>query len=264
MLHFKPIAVALTALTLGGIGAVAVAMASGGGGVHASAKGAPVIVVVGSRHNEDTDLERESHETETITSTTTLTLSKEVDDSKENDDHDVELESDMTGTVTSTHSLKVAISIANFFSVPVTSVVELHGSGWGYGEIFKLYELARISGKSPDEIQAMRASGLGWGQIAKALNVKLGGGEDHVTLGGVISGHDEISGTQIIQNDRRKTQKPQKSRANSDSVIVNPHGNQNSGNQSNQGNHGNTRKSDHGSGHPNGGGQDHSGSKKKP
>jgi hypothetical protein len=214
MLHFKQIAVALTALTLGGIGAVAVAMASGGGGVPTTAKTAPVTIIAGSRHNEDTDLEQESHETETITSTTTLTLSKEIDDSNENDDHEVELESDMTGTVTSTHAIKVAISIADFFSVPVTSVVQLHGSGWGYGEIFKLYELARLSGKSPDEIQAMRAYGLGWGQIAKALNVKLGGRGDHVTLGGVISGHDEISGTETIQEDRHNTQKSRNSRSN--------------------------------------------------
>jgi hypothetical protein len=42
-------------------------------------------------------------------------------------------------------------------------VTALHDSGWGYGDIEKLYEMAKASGKSVTNIEAMRASGKGWG-----------------------------------------------------------------------------------------------------
>ncbi len=100
--------------------------------------------------------------------------------------------SNVSGTVTSTNSLsaslKVANAIAKYFSVPVSDVVALHNSGWGYGEIFKLYQLAKDSGKTVDEIKAMRESGMGWGVIEHTLG--LPPGNHGKNLGGAVSGRN--------------------------------------------------------------------------
>ncbi len=80
----------------------------------------------------------------------------------------------ITATEPLTGSLKIATAIANYFKVPVADITKLHDSGWGYGEIFKLYSLAQASGKTVAEIKALRDSGQGWGQIAKALNLSPG------------------------------------------------------------------------------------------
>ena len=45
--------------------------------------------------------------------------------------------------------------------------------GYGFGEIDLAYELAQISGKPVSEIFAMRASGMGWGNIKKAIEAGL-------------------------------------------------------------------------------------------
>lgn len=45
---------------------------------------------------------------------------------------------------------------------------------FGKGELEIVEDLAKASGKSVDEILAMRKSGKGWGQIAHELGVKLG------------------------------------------------------------------------------------------
>jgi hypothetical protein len=58
-------------------------------------------------------------------------------------------------------SLKVATAIANEFSVAVKDVTALHDKGWGYGEIEKLYEMARESGASVSLIEPMRTGGKG-------------------------------------------------------------------------------------------------------
>jgi len=44
----------------------------------------------------------------------------------------------------------------------------------GKGEMAIAQDLARRSGKSLDEIVAMRKTGLGWGQIAHKLGLQLG------------------------------------------------------------------------------------------
>jgi hypothetical protein len=63
----------------------------------------------------------------------------------------------------------------------------LHNTGWGFGEIARLYELANLSGKPLAEIQDLRVAGAGWGEIEKTLGVKLGKGGGN--LGSIISGH---------------------------------------------------------------------------
>jgi hypothetical protein len=90
----------------------------------------------------------------------------------------------ITATGTLTGSLKIATAIANFFKVPVADITKLHDSGWGYGEIFKLYSYAQASGKSVADIMAMRDAGQGWGEIAKALN--LSPGNHGVNLGSIM------------------------------------------------------------------------------
>ena len=47
-------------------------------------------------------------------------------------------------------------------------------TGLGYGGLFIANSLASATGKSFDEIAALKASGHGWGWIAKQNNVKLG------------------------------------------------------------------------------------------
>jgi hypothetical protein len=69
---------------------------------------------------------------------------------------------------------KVAADIAKAYNVPVSQITQLHASRWGYGEIEMMYALAKASGKTPAEIQAMRQSGLGWGEIAHRLHMSLG------------------------------------------------------------------------------------------
>ena len=88
------------------------------------------------------------------------------------------------------NSLKVATAIANQFGVSVSDVTALHNSGWGYGEIVKLYEMAKASGKSVTDIEAMRASGKGWGEIAAMLNTSVSG--LGYNLGAIMSGQVNV------------------------------------------------------------------------
>jgi hypothetical protein len=94
----------------------------------------------------------------------------------------------ITSTVTLTGSQKIAVDIAQYFSgtVTATQVISLHNAGWGYGEIFKLYQLAQASGADPETIMGMRASGMGWGEIARALDQEPG--NKGVNLGAAVSG----------------------------------------------------------------------------
>lgn len=103
----------------------------------------------------------------------------------------------VTSTLRITSPVKAAISIARYFSVPVTSVMELHVSGWGFGGIFKLYNYAKLSGQSVESIQAMReVEQMGWGQIAKTFGLHPGNKGNN--LGGIISGRNVVSGTSQI------------------------------------------------------------------
>ena len=101
----------------------------------------------------------------------------------------------VTSTLDVTNSQKIAIDIAKYFSgtVTVTQVISLRNAGWGYGEIFKLYELAKESNKSPAVIMAMRAAGMGWGEIARSLDVAPG--NKGANLGAAVSGRG-AAGTQ--------------------------------------------------------------------
>jgi len=65
--------------------------------------------------------------------------------------------------------------ISREFDVPVTILEEQRTrSHLGYGGLMIANALARETGRSFEEILALRASGLGWGQIAHQNNVNLG------------------------------------------------------------------------------------------
>lgn len=77
----------------------------------------------------------------------------------------------ITNTETLTGSLQVATAIAKYFGVNTTVVTSLHNSGHGYGEIVKAFVLAKSSGKSVDDIFAMRGEEQGWGQLLHTLAI---------------------------------------------------------------------------------------------
>jgi len=91
----------------------------------------------------------------------------------------------ITPTLTFTHP--VALAISNFFGISYTKVISLHQSGLGFGEITRLYMIAKyLNGRvTPDQVLALRESGLGWGQIMKQLGFRPGG----KGLGAIMSGH---------------------------------------------------------------------------
>ena len=106
--------------------------------------------------------------TETLTPTATVTTTATV-----------------TATTTITEENKVAKAIAKEFNVSDDKILKLHMEGWGFGEIVRLYEIAKASGKSVDEIMEMRKH-EGWGQIEHDLNVKITGPSSN--LGAILSG----------------------------------------------------------------------------
>ncbi len=94
----------------------------------------------------------------------------------------------LSPTLPMTGPVKVIMAITNFFSgtVTATQVISMHNSGWGFGEIFKMYLLVEKYGKNADDIQAMRQSGMGWGQIMKDMD--LPPGNKGANLGAAVSG----------------------------------------------------------------------------
>jgi hypothetical protein len=86
----------------------------------------------------------------------------------------------------------VAIMISLAFDVPVEEVVALHESGYGFGNITKIYAYT-LSGRSVEEIVALRESGMGWGEIRKEYG--LPPGQPRPNLGQIMSGRYPITGT---------------------------------------------------------------------
>jgi len=61
--------------------------------------------------------------------------------------------------------------LALSLGIPLEEIRALRDSGYGYGEIVLMAQLAQQSGRSISEIQAMREKGLGWGRISSELEV---------------------------------------------------------------------------------------------
>ncbi len=160
--------------------------------------------------------------TGTITGTTTSTVTGTI-----------------TGTTTSTVSStvpvagpnKIAGAITSYFSstAVIEEVLSMHASGMGFGEIFRLYQLALLSGETTDDIHAMRESGMGWGEIAHNLGVPPG--NKGANLGAAVSGRSETGGG--------KPENPGNSNGNGNKPSVTTGGNSNGeGNQPSVNNNG--------------------------
>jgi hypothetical protein len=101
-----------------------------------------------------------------------------------------------TGMTTSNKIINAIVDyLGNILSstVTVSDATGLRNEDWGFGEIFKLYQLSLDSGQSADQIKAMRDSGMGWGEIAKALDQSPG--NKGTNLGAAVSGRN-ASGAQ--------------------------------------------------------------------
>ena len=70
---------------------------------------------------------------------------------------------------------RVLSAISRETGVPITTLeMQRNNSRLGYGGLFIANSLASATGQTFDEIAALKASGHGWGWIAKQNNVKLG------------------------------------------------------------------------------------------
>ena len=70
---------------------------------------------------------------------------------------------------------RVLSSISSETGVPVSTLqAQRAQTGLGFGELRTANLLANATGKSFDDIVALKNSGMGWGKIAKENNVKLG------------------------------------------------------------------------------------------
>jgi hypothetical protein len=70
---------------------------------------------------------------------------------------------------------RVLNAISREIGVPITTLeAQRDSTRLGYGGLFIANSLASATGQTFDEIAALKASGHGWGWIAKQNNVKLG------------------------------------------------------------------------------------------
>jgi hypothetical protein len=70
---------------------------------------------------------------------------------------------------------RVLAAISRETGVPITTLeAQRNSTRLGYGGLFIANSLASATGQTFDEIAALKASGHGWGWIAKQNNVKLG------------------------------------------------------------------------------------------
>jgi hypothetical protein len=70
---------------------------------------------------------------------------------------------------------RVLSAISRETGVPITTLeAQRNSTRLGYGGLFIANSLATATGQTFDEIAALKASGHGWGWIAKQNNVKLG------------------------------------------------------------------------------------------
>jgi len=71
---------------------------------------------------------------------------------------------------------KVLASMSKSTGVPAATLEKQKSkSGLTYGDIFAAHSIAKASGKSFDEIVALKAKGQTWDQIAEANGVEAGG-----------------------------------------------------------------------------------------
>jgi len=92
---------------------------------------------------------------------------------KPNDDDDDTTSTPTSGDTDNDESNKVAEAIASFFGVSVQSVEDLKDDGLGFGEIFRLLQWSKDSGKTVQEILDMLDDTEGWGRIRRELGLDV-------------------------------------------------------------------------------------------
>jgi hypothetical protein len=71
---------------------------------------------------------------------------------------------------------RVLKSISKSTGVPAATLEKQKAkSGLSYGDVFAAHSIAKVSGKSFDQIAALKAKGQSWDKIAEENNVSLGG-----------------------------------------------------------------------------------------
>lgn len=109
-----------------------------------------------------------AEETETVEVTATpdltLTLTPEVTATPE-----PTFEGNRSGCEGGSWQHPEGVRLAARWGVSYAEIMSWFCQGYGFGEIDLAYELARSSGKPVTEIFAMRASGMGWGNVKKGV-----------------------------------------------------------------------------------------------
>ncbi len=104
----------------------------------------------------------------------------------------------VTPTVTPTPQWQhpVALALANYFDVPYDEIMAWHEQGIGFGNISMAYSLAEAledEGLTVEYILDERLSGIGWGQVVKALG--LSPSRKGKNLGRVMSDRGDDDGS---------------------------------------------------------------------
>lgn len=83
---------------------------------------------------------------------------------------------------------RVLQSVSKSTGVPAATLEKQKAkTGLSYGDIFAAHAIAKASGKSFDQIAALRAKGQNWDKIAEDNNVSLGGQKTTKTAGATAS-----------------------------------------------------------------------------
>jgi hypothetical protein len=93
--------------------------------------------------------------------------------------------------------------VSHEVNVPATVIEEQRiRTGLGYGGLFIGNALARETGRSFDEIVALKQSGHGWGEIAKQYGVKIG-----PIVSGLHRADSELRGNSKLKHAEKKAEK---------------------------------------------------------
>jgi len=138
---------------------------------------------------------------------------------------------------------RVLTAISGDTGVPVATLeAQRERTRLGYGGLFIANSLASATGKTFDEIAALKADGHGWGWIAKQNNVKLGP---------IVSRAHHVN--KVFKNDSGKVKKLKKNKEDKffhDNAHRSEHGHGNSHmHDAGPKSHGNFHAKGHGKGH---------------
>jgi len=152
----------------------------------------------------------------------------------------------VTTTVELTGQQKIALSIAKAFSVTVGDVMAVRNQDMGWGEVYKVFRLAQLTGKSTSAIVTLSQS-EGWGEIFRSFGLKPGQGR--YNLGQTIKGNQSSASNKPAtvkeDKDKDKAEKDQDSEQDTDDKTkVNKSENSGRGNNTNSSikGHGNSVK----------------------